>query len=232
MHLVGYSFGGPFVAATCAAFAKLGADAPCVASVLLVDPYPFGSMPSDVPSNEDSLVASARLLDGLSSKLRYADQEAPSSLLSKLMTPLTASALVLALREMLPSDDACEEITRIARFLENCDMTVDWGLPKLDDIPVVVFKTAGGPTHFKARHRANWNHDDGIYGWSALRPNLLATPPTILQGGHLTVLGPGEPQELHRWPRGPRARCLTVERRRRVVSRVLTTTESFRVLSR
>jgi len=185
VHLVGYSFGGPLVAATCAAFAKLGADAPCVASILLVDPLPFDSMPSDVPRNEDTLVASARLLDGLSSKLRYVDQEGSLVAAVQAGDVASASALVLALREMLPSDDACEEITRIARFLETCDMTVDWtALPKLDDIPVAVFKTAGGPTHFQSRHRVNWNHDDGIYGWSALRPNLLATPPTILEGGH------------------------------------------------
>ena len=185
VHLVGYSFGGPLVAATCAAFAKLGTDAPCVASILLVDPLPFGSMPSDVPRSEDSLVASARLLDGLSSKLRYVDQEGSLVAAVQAGDVASASSLVLALREMLPSDDACEEITRIARFLETCDMTMNWdALPKLDDIPVVVFKTAGGPTHFQSRHRANWNHEDGIYGWSALRPIILATPPTILEGGH------------------------------------------------
>ena len=49
---------------------------------------------------------------------------------------------------------------------------------------VVVFKMAGGPTHFQSKNRFNWNHEDGIYGWSALQPNLLATPPTILEGGH------------------------------------------------
>ena len=152
---------------------------------MLVDPLPFGSMPSDVPRNEGSLVASARLLDGLSSKLRYADQEGSLAAAVQAGDVASVSALILALREMLPSDDACEEITRIGRFLETCDMTVNWdALPKLDDIPVVVFKTAGGPTHFQSRHRANWNHDDGIYGWSALQPNLLATPPTILEGGH------------------------------------------------
>ena len=43
---------------------------------------------------------------------------------------------------------------------------------------------AGGPSHFQGKNRTNWNHDDGIYGWSALRPNLLTTPPTILEGGH------------------------------------------------
>jgi pimeloyl-ACP methyl ester carboxylesterase/acyl carrier protein len=185
VHLVGYSYGGPLVATTYAAFAKFGADAPCVASVLLIDPLPFGSMPSDVPSNEDSLVTSARLFDGLSNKLRYVDQEGSLVAAVQAGDVASVSALVLALREMLPSDDACEEITRIARFLEIYDMTVSWeALPKLDDIPVVVFKTAGGPTHFQSRHRANWNHEDGIYGWSALRPNLLAAPLTILEGGH------------------------------------------------
>ena len=185
VHLVGYSLGSVFVAATRAVFSDLGSDAPRVASILLVDPYPFGSMPSDVPRSEDTLLASARLFDHLSRKLRYVDHEGALVAAVQANDVLTAPALVLALREMLPSDEAYEEITRIARYLENVDTAVDWGaLPKLDDIPVSIFKTAGGPTHFQSRHRANWNHDDGIYGWSALRPNLLATPPTILEGGH------------------------------------------------
>ena len=185
VHLVGYSLGSVFVAATRAVFSDLGSDAPRVASILLVDPFPFGSMPSDVPRSEDMLLASARLFDSLSRKLRYVDHEGALVAAVRANDVLTAPALVLALREMLPSDEAYEEITRIARYLENVDTAVDWGaLPKLDDIPVSIFKTAGGPTHFQSRHRANWNHDDGIYGWSALRPNLLATPPTILEGGH------------------------------------------------
>lgn len=185
VHLVGYSYGAPLVAATRAAFAKLGADAPRVASVLLVDPLPFGSMPSDVPRGEGTLLSSASLFDAFSRKLRYVDHEGSLVAAVQAGDVTTASALVLALRDTLPSDDACEEVTRIASFIETCDRTVDWGaLPKLDDVPVAVFKMAGGPTHFQGRNRTNWNHDDGIYGWSALRPNLLAAPPPILEGGH------------------------------------------------
>ena len=64
---------------------------------------------------------------------------------------------------------------------------MDWdALPKLDDIPIAIFKTTGGPAHFHSKNRFNWNHPDGIYGWSALRPNLIATNPrpVILDGGH------------------------------------------------
>ena len=100
VHLVGYSFGAPLVASTCSAFAKLGADAPCLASILLVDPLPFGSMPSDIPRNEDSLIASARIFDGLSSKLRYVDQEGSLVAAVQAGDVASASALVLSLREM------------------------------------------------------------------------------------------------------------------------------------
>jgi hypothetical protein len=156
-----------------------------VPSLALVDPIPFKSSPADLNRSDDALVSAAHLLDSLMQKLRYVEQEnilSPAVRAGDIATP---SALFLALREALPSDTAYEETSRIAHYLEALDMSADWeALPKLDVIPIIVFKTTGGPVHFKSKNRENWNHLDGIYGWSALRPKLIWSQPGKLEGGH------------------------------------------------
>ena len=183
MHLVGYSYGAVLAAATRTFLVTSGI---ALVSLAFVCPLPFGSSPSDLPQSENTLIASARLYDTLISKLRYFDQEGYLAAAVQAGDVTTMPALIVELYTVLPSHSAHEEISRIARYLMNyADMTVDWNaLPKLDDLPIMAFKTEGGPAYFRSRHRANWNHADGIYGWSTLRPRLLSSQPTVLKGGH------------------------------------------------
>lgn len=92
-------------------------------------------------------------------------------------------ALHLALREMVPSDSAFEELTRIYEFTSSrLDLTVDWSaLMKLDQITVSFLICTKGGAFFRERRHENWNHPDGIYGWSSLKPK---THPIMLQGDH------------------------------------------------
>ena len=184
MHLVGYSYGGALAVATRAAL--VGCNI-MVSSFVLIDPIPFGSQPSDTRplESDNSLVASAHLFELLAKRLHY--NECDGALLAAIQAGdvVTGPALTLALRELLPSESAYEEISRIARHLECLDITVNWlALPKLDDIPVVFFKMEGGPDRFQRRRRPNWNHPDDIYGWTALQPKTQGTNPIVLEGGH------------------------------------------------
>ena len=95
------------------------------------------------------------------------------------------SALLLALREIVPSDSAHEEISRVAEFTQKLDARVNWSaLMHMSDLPVALLICVDGGAFFKAENMINWDHADGIYGWSALEPNTPNEHPVMLEGDH------------------------------------------------
>ena len=55
---------------------------------------------------------------------------------------------------------------------------------KLDQITVSFLICTKGGAFFRERRHENWNHPDGIYGWSALEPNTPNEHPVMLEGDH------------------------------------------------
>ncbi|KAH8093678.1 hypothetical protein JL720_4828 [Aureococcus anophagefferens] len=167
--LVGYSFGG--VVALPLRGALRDAHAIPTKALLLVDPMPFGSAPGDVASADGPLLR------------------------ARATTRSSSSSTRRGARSHLPSRDAFDELTRVAHFLDTCDMAFDWQrAAPLGDVPVHFFKTAGGPAHFARRKRANCAHRDGVYGWTALEPAFRA-PTVVLDGGHFEAFRGAEKLE-------------------------------------
>ncbi|KAH8074977.1 [acyl-carrier-protein] S-malonyltransferase [Aureococcus anophagefferens] len=194
--LVGYSFGG--VVALPLRGALRDAHAIPTKALLLVDPMPFGSAPGDVASADGPLLRAARGYDTLLVKFKYVDAAAGGGGLAASTSSgdvATTAELAAELRSHLPSRDAFDELTRVAHFLDTCDMAFDWQrAAPLGDVPVHFFKTAGGPAHFARRKRANCAHRDGVYGWTALEPAFRA-PTVVLDGGHFEAFRGAEKLE-------------------------------------
>jgi len=85
----------------------------------------------------------------------------------------------------VPSDSAHEEISRVAEFTQKFDARVNWSaLMHMSDLPVALLICVDGGAFFKAENLINWDHADGIYGWSALKPNTPNEHPVMLEGDH------------------------------------------------
>ena len=54
----------------------------------------------------------------------------------------------------------------------------------MDNIPVAFLICVDGVAFFEAQKLINWDHADGIYGWSALKPNMPHAHPVMLEGDH------------------------------------------------
>lgn len=157
VHLVGYSFGGVVAGPLRDALSQSHGLA--TKSLVLVDPMPFYAKPEDVASTDSQLLRAAKGYDTLLVKFKYVTEQAGGGGLAASTSSgdvATTAELATELRSHLPSQDAFDELTRVAQFLDLCDMTFDWdAATKLDDLPVHFFKTAGGPAHFKRRKRRN-----------------------------------------------------------------------------